>query len=61
MAYALCDAKIKRTCRGVYFLAETRSLSDYDHMIHEEYEEKSVFRQPDQYETVFFAAYNYVQ
>ena len=49
----LCEAKIKRTCRGVYFLAETRSLSDYDHMIHEEYEEKSVFRQPDQYETVF--------
>ena len=49
----LCEAKIKRTCKGVYFLAETRSLSDYDHMIHEEYEEKSVFRQPDQYETVF--------
>lgn len=49
----LCEAKIKRICRGFYFLAETKSLSDYDHMIHEEYEEKSVFRQPDQYETVF--------
>ena len=48
----LCQAQIKRTCAGAYFIAETKNADSYNHMIYEKYEEKSAFRKPFEYEAV---------